>query len=94
MLLSPSVASLLSAERGVVAKHGILAKRGVVIIEHGVVAKLGGMSPSGMALSPKRDVVIIVAAIDDGVTTKQSLVGVGSASRGDLKREPVPPGGQ
>ena len=47
-----------------------------------------------MALLPKRGVVIIVAATDDGVTRKRCFVGVGCASRGDSKREQVPPGRQ
>ena len=67
-------------------------EHGVVIAEHapsGVV-----LPPSGMVLLPKRGVVFIIATIDDGATTKGCLVGVGSASRGDSKREQVPPGRQ
>ncbi len=51
-------------------------------------------SPSGVALLLECGDVVIDAAIDDGATTRRCFVGVGSASRGDLKREQVPPGRQ
>ena len=77
--LLPSLVLLSSvSECGiVVAKH---APSGVALL------------PSGMALSPERGVVVIVAAIDNGATTKQCFVSVGSGSRGDSKREQVPLG--
>ncbi len=76
--LLPRLAS--SPERGIiVAKR---ASSGVALL------------PSGVALLPKRGVVIIVAAIDNGATTKRCFVGVGSASRGVSKREQGPPGRQ
>ena len=53
-----------------------------------------GSPLSGMASSPKPGVIIIVAAINGRVTTKQCFVGFGSGSRGDLKREQVPLGRQ
>jgi hypothetical protein len=48
--------------------------------------------PNLVVSSPEHGIVVIVAAIDDGVTTKRCLVGFGSASRSDSKREQVPPG--
>ena len=58
-------------------------KRAVVVTER---------APSGVVSSPERGVVVIVAAIDNRATTKRCFVGVGSGSRGDLKREQVPLG--
>ncbi len=73
-----SVASLprlaSSPKRGVIVTER--APSGVVLLPSGVVSL-----PSGVALLPKRGVAIIVAAINDGATTKQCFVGVGSASR-------------
>ena len=59
-------------------------------LERGVVVAKRALS--SVASSPKRGIVVIVAAINDGATMKQCFVGVGSASRGDSKREQVPPG--
>jgi hypothetical protein len=42
-----------------------------------------------VASLPEPGVVVIVATIDDGATTKRCFVGVGSGSRGDSKREQV-----
>ncbi len=52
------------------------------------------LSPSSVALLPECGVLVIVAAIDDGATTKQCFVGVGSVGRGDSKREQVSLGRQ
>ena len=52
-------------------------ERGVVVTEHAPSGS--ALSQSGVASSPKRGIVLIVAAIDDGVTTKRCFVGVGSA---------------
>ena len=64
---------------------------GAVVVAERVPSGVA-LLPSGVALSPKRGVVVIVAAIDDRATTKQCFVGVGSGSRGDSKREQVPLG--
>ena len=69
LLLSPS--SVVVAKRGVVTKGGIVAEHGIVA-KHGIIAKLG-------VVAKRCGVVVIVAAIDDGVTTKRRFVGVGSA---------------
>ena len=61
---------------------------GAVVVAERVPSGVA-LLPSGVALSPKRGVVVIVAAIDDRATTKQCFVGVGSGSRGDSKREQV-----
>ena len=63
-------------------------EHGLVITEH---ALSGVALLPRLALFPKRGVIVIVAAINNGVTMKQCFVGVGSASRGDSKREQVPP---
>ena len=71
-----------ATKRGVVPAGDVVPKRGVIA---NVVTK---HAPSGVALFsrlaslPERGVVIIVAAINDGVTTKRCFVGVGLASRG------------
>jgi hypothetical protein len=67
-------------------------KRSVVVAER----LPSGMASlrSGVVSSPERGVFVIVAAIDDGATTKQCFVGVGSGSRGDSKWEQVPLGRQ
>jgi len=45
--------------------------------------------PSSVVSSPERGVVVIVAAIDEGATTKRCFVGVKSRSRGYSKWEQV-----
>jgi hypothetical protein len=72
------------------ARLASLPEHGVAVAKHGPSGM--ALSTSGVASSLERCVVIIVAAINDGVTTKQHFVSVGSASKGDLKREQVPPG--
>ena len=62
-----------------------LPERSVVVTERapsGVRFLQGGMvsSPSGVALSPERRVLLIVAAINNGVTRKRCFVGVDSTS--------------
>ena len=92
---------------GVVTKLGIVvtkrAPSGVASLprmasspECGVIAVKRAPSgvallPSGVVLSPECVVVVIVAAINDRVAAKRCFVCVGSASRGDSKREQVPP---
>ena len=65
-------------------------KRAVVVAERAPSGT--ALSLSGVALSPERGVVVIVAAIDDGATTKRCFVGVKSGSRGNSKWEHVSPG--
>ena len=67
-------------------------ERAVVVAERAPSGTASSLS--GVASSPERGVVIIVAAIDDGATTKRCFVGVGSGSRGDSKREQVLPLGR
>jgi hypothetical protein len=97
--LSPSISelSIVVTERALscVASLPRLAsspERGVVLTERapsGVALLL-----SGVTLLPKHGIVVIVAAIDRRVTTKRCFVGVGSASKGDSKREQSPSGRQ
>ena len=99
LVLLPSVSELgvvviESASSGVALSPRLASspKHGAVVAKH---APSGvALSPSAVVLSPERGIVVIVAAIDDGATMKQCFVGVGSASRGDSKREQVPPGRQ
>ena len=65
-------------------------ERGVILAKHALSGV--ALSLSGAVSSPERGVVVIVTAIDDRATMKQCFMGVGSGSRGDLKREQVPLG--
>ena len=79
-------------QRGVVTEIVVVTLHGLVVAKH---APSGvALLPSGTALSPEHGVVFIVVAIDDEVTIKGCFVVVGSVSRGDTKREQVPPGRQ
>ena len=99
---SPSLVLLLSnSQLGVVvtkrALSGmVLLPRLVSLPKHGIVIAervLSGVAllPSNVASSPERGVVVIIAAINNGGTTKRCFMGVGSVNRGDSKREQVPP---
>ena len=96
LVLSPSVSKLgvVVTER---APSGVaLSPRLASSSKHSIAVAKPALSvlallTRGVALSPERGVIVIVTAIDDGATTKQCFVGVGSASRGDSKREQVPP---
>jgi hypothetical protein len=69
------LSSVVVVERGVVTKGGIVAEHYVVaergvVVAHVIVTKLG-------VVAKRCGVVIILAAIDNGVTTKQHFMGVG-----------------
>ena len=68
-----------------------LSPKGAVVVAERAPSSVV-LLPSGVVLLPKRGIVVIVAAINDGATTKRCFVGAGSASRGDSKSEQVRPG--
>ncbi len=67
-------------------------ERAVVVAKRALSGK--ALLLSGVVSSPERGVAVIVAAINDGATTKQCFVGVKSGSRGYSKWEQVSPGRQ
>ena len=83
MVLLPSVTKRVPSGVASLPRLALSPERDFVVAEH---APSGvALLPSGVALSPEHGVVVIVAAIDDGATTKRCFVGVGSGSRGDSK---------
>ena len=91
LVLSPSVSELgvVITERapsGVASlpRLALSPKRGVVVAKHAPRGAATERQRSGMTSLHERDALIIVAIIDNGATTKQCFVGVGSGSRGDL----------